>query len=83
MNRMDDLADALALESLELEERTGNENLVARIGEALGSSSPTMEEIFLTAVRVRRAERRARRKLDEFRAAADPAALAPPPAAAE
>ncbi len=60
MSKMEELADELAQLALDLEERTGDENAVRKVADALGSSSPTMEETFLTAIRVRRAERRAR-----------------------
>ncbi len=42
---------------------TGDEKIVDMIGEILGSSSQTLQEAFLTAVRVRRAETRARELL--------------------
>ncbi|PJI92014.1 hypothetical protein BC777_0856 [Yoonia maricola] len=48
------LADAAA---------SGDQNIVDTIGEILGSSSQTLQEAFLTAVRVRRAEARARELL--------------------
>ena len=44
---------------------TGDENIVENIGNILGSSSQTLEEAYLTAVRVRRAEARARKILSE------------------
>ena len=44
---------------------TGDENIVENIGNILGSSSQTLEEAYLTAVRVRRAETRARKILSE------------------
>ncbi len=53
---MDDIADELAIKALDLELKTGNEALIKKIADALASSSPTMEETFLTAVRIRRAE---------------------------
>ena len=64
MGVMDDVADELAIRALELEEKTGNETLIRKVADALASSSPTMEETFLTSVRIRRAERRARRYLE-------------------
>jgi len=48
------LADAAA---------NNDENIVDVIGEILGASSQTLQEAFLTAVRVRRAEERARKLL--------------------
>jgi len=64
MAMMDDVADELAIKALDLEEQTGDETVGRKIADALALSSPTMEETFLTAVRIRRAERRARRLID-------------------
>jgi len=44
---------------------SGDEQIVENIGEILGSSSQTLQEAYLTAVRVRRAEARARKLLSE------------------
>jgi len=44
---------------------SGDENIVENIGEILGSSSQTLQEAYLTAVRVRRAEARARKLLSD------------------
>lgn len=59
--KMEEIADSMALEALDIEEKTGDENAIRLIADALASSSPTMEETFLTAVRIRRAERRGRK----------------------
>ncbi|HEV8033299.1 hypothetical protein [Yoonia sp.] len=56
-----EIAD-LALEDARV---NGDDNIVDTIGEILGSSSQTLQEAFLTAVRVRRAEARARKLLAE------------------
>jgi hypothetical protein len=51
-----ELADlALAEEAL-----TGDMKIVDQIGEILGASSQSLQEAYLTAVRVRRAEKRVR-----------------------
>ena len=42
---------------------TGAEKIVQVIAEIMGASSQTLEEAFLTAIRVRRAEKRARELL--------------------
>ncbi|MEL6643187.1 MAG: hypothetical protein AAFQ79_04570 [Pseudomonadota bacterium] len=68
MGVLEDVSDRLAQEALDLEERLDDEKIVPKIADALGKSSPTMEEHFLTAVRIRRAERRAQKVLDEFNA---------------
>lgn len=72
MTVIDDVADELANRALDLEEKTKNEGLVRKIADALASSSPTMEETFLTAVRIRRAERRARAMLDALEKGEEP-----------
>ena len=67
MSVLEDLADGLARDALALE-RDEDDPLVANIGKVIGASSQTLEEAYLTAIRVRRAERRAR-ALIEARAA--------------
>lgn len=47
---------------------SGDIMIVDQIGEILGASSQTLQEAFLTAVRVRRAEARARAMLDQRKA---------------
>jgi hypothetical protein len=59
-----DVADELAQKSLELFEATGDEEIFAQVTKIIGSSSQTLEEAYKTAVRVRRAERRALEMLD-------------------
>lgn len=59
------VAGELADLALADEQATGDENIVNDIGDILGSSSQTLQEAFLTAVRVRRAEERARALLAE------------------
>jgi hypothetical protein len=63
MGIVEDVADELALESLKIINATGDDTFVKRIAETIGGSSQTMEEAYLTAVRVRRAEQRARELL--------------------
>lgn len=52
---------------------TGDEKIVQVIAEMMGASSQTLEEAFLTSVRVRRAEKRARELLASRAAARDAA----------
>lgn len=59
------VAGELADLALADEKVTQDDKIVAEIGEILGSSSQTLQEAFMTAVRVRRAEARARRLLAE------------------
>ena len=58
MRKMEDLADAMAVEALKIERVTGDEGFVNKVADALATASPTMEEVFLTAVRMRRSESR-------------------------
>ncbi|WP_420567309.1 hypothetical protein [Thalassovita sp.] len=64
MGITEDLADALAKDAIEAAETLGDETLIDQIGKSLGDSSTTTQEAFLTAVRVRLAERRARQMLN-------------------
>lgn len=63
------VADELAQQSLEIFEATGDEEIFAQVTKIIGSSSQTLEEAYKTAVRVRRAERRALEMLAQRRAA--------------
>lgn len=63
MGIVEDVADELALESLKIINATGDDAFVQRVADTIGGSSQTMEEAYLTAVRVRRAEQRAREML--------------------
>lgn len=65
MGIVDDLADALALDALNAEAKTGDDLLVDKVSEILGADSVTTQEAFLTAIRVRKADRRARVYLDK------------------
>ncbi len=64
-NEIADLALAEAHES-------GDETLIDRIGVVLGASSQTLQEAYLTAIRVRRAEARAFGLLAESKAKRQP-----------
>ncbi|MCB1349515.1 MAG: hypothetical protein KDK11_13070 [Maritimibacter sp.] len=64
-----EVADELARESLELYEKTGDEEIFQEVTKIIGASSQTLEEAYKTAVRVRRAERRALEMLAQRKAA--------------
>lgn len=69
MGVVEDLADELALDVIKAVDATGDEELINQIALVLGSTSQTAEEAFLTAVRVRRANIKARAMLlDKLRA---------------
>ncbi len=60
-----DLIDKLALDVLKAAEELDDERLAETIAQTIGASSPTTEELFRTAVRIRMAEARAREMLEE------------------
>lgn len=66
MGITEDLADALAKDVIEAEKTLGLEEgtLTNEISTVIGASSTTTQEAFLTAMRVRRAEQRARKYLE-------------------
>ncbi|MGH1355715.1 MAG: hypothetical protein ACRBBS_11620 [Thalassovita sp.] len=64
MGVADELADKLAKDAIEAAETLGDDLLIDQIAKSLGDSSTTTQEAFLTSIRVRQAERRARRFLN-------------------
>ena len=63
MSLVETLADDLAAKVIAHVERTGDEDVVAIISSALGDSSQTLQEAFVTSVRVQRAAIRAEKLL--------------------
>lgn len=61
----DKTANELADLALAEAKASGSDKIVDQIGEIVGASSASLEEAYLTAVRVRRAETRARALLAE------------------
>ena len=66
MSRVEDIADGLAKRALDLVQKTGDENIEKRIADEVGASSPTLQEAYTTAVRIRKAELRALKLLDKY-----------------
>ncbi|WP_425070559.1 hypothetical protein [Sagittula sp. S175] len=60
MSVVEDLSDKLAQDVIKAMDALGDENLPDQVASVLGASSPSSEEIFRAAVRIRLAERRAR-----------------------
>ena len=60
---LEQIADALARDVLRAAQELGDDDLVGEISKVVGTSSPTTQEAFNTAVRVRMAEGRAVRRL--------------------
>jgi hypothetical protein len=73
----DNAANKLADEALAEAKLCGDTKIVDKIGEILGASSQSLEEAYLTAIRVRRAEVRAYKLLEESVAARAKAAQDP------
>ncbi len=67
MSILDTIADDLAREALALSEELEDEHIPEQVAKLIGTSSPTVEEAFRTAVRIRRAELRAKRMLAQIR----------------
>ena len=73
-NVIEEVADALAKDVIEAMKHLGDDRLVDEIAQVIGASSPSTEEAFRTAARVRMAEQRARRYLEAKLAKEDVAA---------
>ncbi|MEO0370446.1 MAG: hypothetical protein AAF231_03225 [Pseudomonadota bacterium] len=76
MGVTEDLADDLALKVIEYVDATGDETAMSEIVALLGATSQTAEEAFLTSMRVRRANMKAREllanKIKAYKAAQNP-----------
>jgi hypothetical protein len=70
MGLANDLAEQLAVDACNAAVTLDDEDLPETIAKIVGTSSPTTEELYRTAVRVIQAERRARKVLEEKLAAA-------------
>ena len=62
---VDDLADALAKDAIAIANAIGNDDVIYETAKILEATSATMQESYMTSVRVRLAERRAREFLAE------------------
>ncbi len=60
MGIVEDLADELAKEALKAVDEHEDDMIIDRVAEILGADSITTQEAFMTAIRVRKADRRAR-----------------------
>jgi hypothetical protein len=56
----EDIADELAVKALAASKDDSDLSVINNIAEILGASSQTLQEAFLTSIRVRKAEKRAR-----------------------
>jgi hypothetical protein len=64
MSVLEDMGDALARDVLAAMEELGDERFFDKVSKVLLDASPTMQEAFLTAFRVRVAEKRGRAFID-------------------
>jgi hypothetical protein len=69
MSKLQDLADQLAEDVLAAETELNDDRFYEKIAKVLMAASPTFQEAFMTAVRIRLAERRGREFLEKSLAA--------------
>jgi len=79
MAMIEDLADQLAADTMTAMREMGDDQLYMQVSKVLGASSQTLQEAFLTSIRIRQAEARARQFLEQTLAAAR-SGTAPPEA---
>ncbi len=60
MSTLDTLAAKLAEDTLKVQDALGEDSMYMEIAQVLGAASQSLEEAFLTEVRIRLAERKAR-----------------------
>ena len=60
MSFIEDLADALARDVIEAQPELGDDRFYEKVSRVIGAASPTLQEAFMTSVRIRLAEQRAR-----------------------
>ncbi len=65
MNLLESVADDLARKALAIPGTDQDNKLIDAMAKVIGSSSTTLEEAFLTAIRIRRAEYRALKVLEK------------------
>lgn len=66
MSLLEDVADGMAKRAAELYMKTRDDGLERRVADEIGASSPTLQEAFLTAMRIRKAEARGHALLDKY-----------------
>jgi len=60
-----DLADRLARDAVAAEEELQDDRLIEQLSTTIGAASMTLQEAFMTSVRIRRAEKRGRAWLEQ------------------
>lgn len=69
MSVIDDLADALARDVMAALDEMGDDQFYDKVARAIAVSSPTLQEAFMTSIRIRLAERRGRQFFEKALAA--------------
>ena len=69
MALIDDLADGLSRDTLAVLEELGDDRFYEKVSRVVGQLSPTLQEAFITCVRLRLAEQRGRSFLNQTLAA--------------
>lgn len=77
MSFVEDLADDLARDVLAAQSEIADDRFYEKVARVLGASSPTIQEAFLTCVRIRLAEMRGRAFFEQSLAAARAGGAAP------
>lgn len=77
MALLDELADALAFDTMAAMKEMDDDRFFMEIGKVIGTSSPSLQEAFLTSVRLRLAEARGRRFMEQALEAKRKGAKAP------
>jgi hypothetical protein len=65
MGVVDDLADDLARQTMEAMVELNNDRLFYEVAKVVGASSPTLQEAFLTSMRIRMAAARGQTFIDQ------------------
>jgi|GEM_PF-354645 len=65
MSVIDELGDELARKTIAAMEELGNDRLYNDVSKVIGASSPTLQEAYMTSIRVRLAALRGDRFIDE------------------
>ncbi len=66
MSLLEETASKLAQRAMEMIVKTGDENIERRVADEIGASSPTLQETYLTAMRILKAERRGLLLLEKY-----------------
>ncbi len=65
MALLDELADALAADTMAAMAELGDDRLYMDVGKVIGTSSPSLQEAFMTSCRLRLSEQRGRAYLEQ------------------